>query len=181
MQGEFLKKIENKEISTRINKIIHSSREAVQSMRDIVWAVNPGSNTFEDLLNHFKDFVANLETSIEFRFDEKLESPKDAIQAAYKQELLFIFKEAINNILKHGKEVSEVTILFHEKGGQLVMKICDNGKEHHIKVPKHLSSFGLVSIKRRAKILNGEATFNTTNGFCVEIRTGKLKSRFLIK
>jgi signal transduction histidine kinase len=77
---------------------------------------------------------------------------------------LFIFRiiqEALNNIIKHA-EANSIKIVLYYRTDFLILEIRDNGKGFDL--DKKFEGNGLKNIKRRASILNGEASFFSKPG-----------------
>ena len=69
-----------------------------------------------------------------------------------------IFQEALTNVVRHA-EAKEVQAQLSEEGGQLVLKITDNGKGIRSADLDDPKSLGLLGMKERAELLGGEVTF----------------------
>ncbi len=95
----------------------------------------------------------------------------DQMSAEMKTQVYRIYKECINNSIKHAKASAlKVSIEFSDDFYSLKYK--DNGIG--LKESTQLSGFGMMTIKERAKILNGKTTiFTNTNGFKLLIKFRK--------
>jgi ligand-binding sensor domain-containing protein/two-component sensor histidine kinase len=91
--------------TTELRKISDTSRQLVDIMSDIVWVVNPEKDSLYDLIIKLKDsyneFFSSVGISLQVKNVEKSNDVK--LPMEYKQNLLLIFKEAINNSIKHSK------------------------------------------------------------------------------
>jgi signal transduction histidine kinase len=101
----------------------------MESMSDIVWAINPANDPLEKMILKMKEFAAAMlePAGIRFTFDEgdKLSDLKLGVDE--RKNLYLIFKEAINNIAKYS-DATLANIALHKTSQQLLMKITDNGK-----------------------------------------------------
>jgi signal transduction histidine kinase len=90
----------------------------------------------------------------------------------YRQQLYYIFKEALHNCLKHSA-AKEVILEANAQGKRLQMKLRDDGRGFDPK--KILRGNGLENMKRRAEIIGGtiEVFSNPNEGTAVEFR-GKI-------
>ncbi|MCK7529483.1 MAG: histidine kinase [Ignavibacteriales bacterium] len=86
-----------------LQKISDTARQLVDSMSDIVWVVNPQRDSLHDLIVKLKDSYNEFFSSIGISFQVKNVEKSDDIKLPmeYKQNLLLMFKEAINNAIKH--------------------------------------------------------------------------------
>lgn len=82
-----------------------------------------------------------------------------------------IFQESLTNSYKYAK-ASEINILINCEEGNLTMIIIDNGKGFDIEKAKQKKSFGLLGMKERAKILNGNIEIHSVigEGTTIELR-----------
>jgi signal transduction histidine kinase len=78
-----------------------------------------------------------------------------------KRNLFFIYKEALNNIVKH-TEAKSVEINFQIEDGTIFLSIKDDGKGFNAAVSG--SGNGLKNIRSRAKEINAELKFESSPG-----------------
>jgi signal transduction histidine kinase len=88
----------------------------------------------------------------------------------WKQNLYLIFKEAINNIVKHA-QATEVKVVLAFEHGQFKMLISDNGKG--VSLNGSPKGHGLRNMKRRAEALKGEFTMENASGTMIIITAPK--------
>jgi signal transduction histidine kinase len=132
-----------------------TSRETVDSMSDIVWAVNPQKDSLSDLTQRMRRVADDNFTArnITFQFSAPGRETDIKLGAETRREIFKIFKESVNNIVRHA-ECSQAAIEFQVEAGWLVLKLSDNGKGFD---PDRASEGnGLMSMHRRAKNLGGE-------------------------
>lgn len=89
--------------SNNLNIISEKARQLIDGMSDIVWMVNPHRDSLSHVLLRLKDTYSDLLYSAGISFKtsnlEKLNSLK--LPMEFKQNLYLIFKEGINNAIKH--------------------------------------------------------------------------------
>jgi len=154
-----------------LNQIGSISREVVSIMRDIVWAIDTRHDSSTDLIAHMRDFATNLleKKQIEVQFQTSgLETGKK-INNHFRQNLYLIFKESINNIVKHA-DASQVAIDIRNTTKQFSMVISDNGKG--LKKMNGYNGHGLTNMKMRAKRINGDLSVQDKDGVTITF-TGK--------
>jgi two-component system, NarL family, sensor histidine kinase UhpB len=154
------KAIEQDPVQARkmIHDITAQSKNIQQNMSDIVWAIRPDNDKVENLVARMREHIGNtLELQ---QITTTLEAGDEAMQLSvpmqHRKEILLIYKEAINNILKHSGATKAVIQLSAENH-LLKMNIGDNGKW---KQKQHSSGTGTYSMKQRAESLGG--TLNIT-------------------
>src|SRR5262249_19438756 len=129
------------------------SRRSVDAMSDIVWAVNPKRDNLLDLAHRMRRFASDSFTPryIAFHFD----APNQRIRIAtdVRREVFLVFKEAINNIVRHaGCERAEVALEL--SNGQVILRVSDDGPGFD--QSRAEPGQGLESMRRRAGKLGGE-------------------------
>ena len=93
------------ETANTLDRIATTSRELVESMGDIVWAINPKRDRVGDLLQRMRHFASDTFTgrNIDFTFRAPDAGRDLALAADVRREVLLIFKEAVNNIARHAQ------------------------------------------------------------------------------
>jgi signal transduction histidine kinase len=143
--------------------IANIARGVVTEMSDIVWAVNPRHDRFEDLLHRMRRFASDVlgGADIELKFDtEKL--PADIhVPLEARRPLYLIFKEAVNNVARHSG-ARETTIRLELDHHLLSMMVEDDGCgfDPETRYPGE----GLTSIARRMRNLGGTAIWDSRPG-----------------
>ncbi|GEM_PF-2129560 len=159
------------EIKTRIRKVQAASQKTMDAMSNIVWAINPGNDTFEDLVLKMKEVANEMLVNIEHSFEIDDSLLGDKVTLLFKRDLFLIYKEALHNIVKHS-EATSVTISVQKQKGHFLLTIRDNGKGFD--PGKTYNGIGLQSIKNRAEKLNGELiiTSNGEQGTELKVKAG---------
>jgi signal transduction histidine kinase/ligand-binding sensor domain-containing protein len=142
-------------IKDHLHSIGKLSRELVDSMSEIVWAINPNKDHFSDLSQRMRHFASDLLTArqIHFRF-RTIDVDQDIkVGANVRREFFLIFKEGINNIARHA-QCSEVEIELHAADNRLILTLKDNGKGFD--AGTQAMGHGLVSMRERTCALGGE-------------------------
>lgn len=142
------------EIAGRLSLIANTSRATMDSMSDIVWAVNPNKDQVGDLTQRMRRVADNVFTTnnIEFAIHAPGEEHDRAIASDTRREIFMIFKEAVNNIARHSN-CTRAEIEFALEGARLQMKLSDDGDGFD--VANNSDGNGLASMRRRAANLGG--------------------------
>lgn len=147
-------------VKEHLSSIGRLSREVVDSMSEIVWAINPNKDHLGDLSQKMRHFASDLLTArqINFQFNA-LDLDQDIkVGANVRRELFLIFKEAINNIARHSG-CTEVEIEFYFDGDNLVLTLSDNGKGFNVE--EKSVGHGVVSMRERTRSLGGESEISS--------------------
>ncbi|HTF37545.1 MAG TPA: triple tyrosine motif-containing protein, partial [Blastocatellia bacterium] len=150
-------------VTESLARIAGSSRELVDSMSDIVWAVDPRKDHLSDLTQRMRRFASEVFTArdIEFRFQESTGAEDMKLGADVRRQVFLIFKESVNNIVRHSA-CKEADIEFRVEHGWLTLKVSDDGKGFDSE--EESDGHGLVSIRERAKALGGDLEVISHNG-----------------
>lgn len=160
------KESESGKVGEQLNVISNVANELVETMSDIVWAINPKKDHLQDLTQRMRRFAANILTAkdIEMEFKSPESDQEIPLGANVRREVFLIFKETINNIAKHS-EATEAKIKFSMQNKQLVISFEDNGKgfSQNEKLnengqtdwKKFRGGNGLLNMRKRAEELGG--------------------------
>ena len=138
-----------------LKSISETSRKLVDNMSDIVWVVNPRRDSLHDLIIRLKDSYSEVlpykGISLKITNLDKLENVK--LPMEYRQNLFLIFKEGINNSVKHSKCTS-IFLDVNIRGDVLEMILKDNGSGLN-GINKELGN-GLKNMEQRANAIGGK-------------------------
>jgi signal transduction histidine kinase len=120
---------ENTSVCRDLEKIKDSSFAIMESMGDIVWAINPINDPLDRTILKMREFAAGIlePAGINFTFTEEGKILDVKLGADARKNLYLIFKEAVNNIAKYsGAVVTDIKL--HSSAHQFLLTITDNGK-----------------------------------------------------
>jgi signal transduction histidine kinase/ligand-binding sensor domain-containing protein len=161
----------NAEIEKSLGEISGTSREMVDSMSDIVWAINPQRDSLSDLTGRMRNLASEMTelADIGLKFHASgLEAESDLpLGADLRRDIYLIFKETINNLVKHsGGERVEVE--FRVDGGEFVFIVKDDGTGFDVSAngngAARRGGNGLINMRRRAENLGGEYKIESAAG-----------------
>jgi len=151
---------ESENAKSKLQYIGHTARKLVDDLSDIVWVINPNQDSLYDLIIRLKNSYNEVFTymGISFKTDnlEKLADMKLSME--YRQNLFLIFKEGINNCIKHSK-CKKIALQVNIKGNVIQMSLKDDGQGLVEKSGR--KGNGLVNIKTRAKIIGGKVYWHS--------------------
>lgn len=167
---------DNKEASSLLQKINNNALEVLDTMSDIVWAINTTNDNLNNLINRMHALAVELSVAKQFQlhFNAHQQLPDKVLDAYQKKNLYLIFKETINNAAKYS-ECKHVWIEFSLDKNIFFMSIKDDGKgfemSHIVLEPKHRGGGnGLFNMKKRAENLHAEIKINSAVGMGTEIQ-----------
>lgn len=139
------------------------SRDLIDSLNDIVWAINPRRDHLSDLAQRMRRFASDVFSArdIDFTFRAPRPDHDVAVGADMRRDVFLIFKESVNNVVRHA-QCSRVDISFEVAGGRLMLTIADNGGG--LNGERSGEGNGLFSMRRRAANLGGSFEVISNNG-----------------
>lgn len=155
--------------SEQLAQITAVSNELVESMSDIVWAINPKKDRLSDLTQRMRRFASDVFTArgVRFHFEAPPVSAADGdvrLGADLRREVFLIFKESVNNAVKHSG-AARAEVEFRLEGGELLLRVTDDGRGFDATVAERSGEYertvggrggnGLRSLYKRAHELGG--------------------------
>jgi len=165
------------EAGGRLETISQASRQAIRSLDEIVWAVNPRKDTLPhliDYLSHYaNEFFRGSDTRC--RQDLPLMVPDVAVSTEVRHHLFFACKEAMNNIQKHA-QAKDVWLRVTITGQDLTILIEDNGQGFNNNLGQ-TGGDGLLNLQNRLVAISGQCQVDSQPGRGTIVRlTVKLKA-----
>ena len=151
--GDLAKKEQTDE---RIEKMSTTAREAVTSLDEIVWAVNPRNDTLAHLVDYAGQHATGYLRAAGIRclLDVPEEIPPREVPADVRHNLFLVIKEALQNIVKHSR-ATEVWLRVNATAETLRVIIEDNGRGFARGADDPLAD-GLRNMRERAAEIGGE-------------------------
>jgi len=155
-----LAKAKSPEALSLLSSIGESTLAIQENMSDIVWAVNPKNDHFENLLQRMYLFATEIldakNIQLELKNDASLNNAK--LTMKQRKNLYLFFKEAIHNAAKHSG-AKKINVNITKKEQSIEMNISDNGSGFN--TSEICSGNGMNSLKKRADELNGMYNINS--------------------
>ena len=150
-------------LSAPLSMIAGTSRELIDSMSDIVWAINPQKDHLNDLAQRMRRFASDVLTArnIALEFSEPDEEDDMPLGANIRREVFLIFKESVNNLVRHSA-CEEVKVDFQIAEGALRLRVQDDGEGFD--TSQNGDGHGLLSMRQRAKGIGGQLEIISRSG-----------------
>ncbi len=156
---------EGEKILSLLEEIGSDSRDILESMRSIVWAVDPKNDSFENFALYMKSFASKIFETRGIDYDIYIEPKLQSLNLSldFRRNLFLLFKEAITNIIRHA-DATSVHIDLTRRKGILFLRIVDDGKGFG--KPVNTNGHGLKNMQRRAEAIDGDLQIESdqTNG-----------------
>ena len=151
------------DMGENMKKIQDRTSAIMESMNDIVWTIHPKNDTMEQMVCRMKEFAAEMlePLQINFRFDEEGDVSSVKMDIQKRKDFYLLFKEAVNNAVKHSSCQTLKIRLSHETNN-LRLSIEDDGKGFDEKDMK--PGNGLENMRARAQAINARLELDTVKG-----------------
>jgi signal transduction histidine kinase len=151
------------DIAPQVSKIVASARHTVQSLDEIVWAVNPENDTLNGLLEYIGHYANEFceNTRLNCRLELPAELPEFNLAAEVRHNLFLVVKEALHNALKHSA-ATEVRVEAAVKGAVLEILVADNGRGFDLNASNEgRQGNGLPNMRKRMEHLGGHCEISS--------------------
>ncbi|QTN32926.1 ATP-binding protein [Akkermansiaceae bacterium] len=157
-----------------LDQIQTTTRHLMRSMDEVVWAISPEHDTFDDLASYVSAYAQDLLSiaGIRCRLDMPMDLPEYSLSSQLRHNLFLAFKEALNNAVKYSN-ASEVRISISIADGVFCLKVADNGGGIDANSPaepaRQNAGSGLQNMTGRMNEIGGSCTVSSSaNGTLVE-------------
>ena len=146
---------DGQEVTRWFDLIPATARRTIQSLDEIVWAIDPRHDSLESLANYLSQFAQEHLTLARMRFvlDVPLVLPSMPLSAEVRHNLLLTTREALQNAVTHAAATEvRLTLKLNEAGVSIAIE--DNGKGFD---PDSIlaNGNGLPNMRRRLQDIGG--------------------------
>jgi signal transduction histidine kinase len=162
------------EVETHVRKIAASARETVRSLDEIVWAISPEHDTWNSLVEYLGEYANEFfeGTNVRCRLEMSMDLPPYLLPSEVRHGLFLVFKEVLNNSLKHAR-ASEVRVRVSETGSGVEIVVADDGRGFELgKAGAGSRGNGLSNMRERIESLGGRFQIDTELGKGTRVTIG---------
>ena len=153
IRQKIINRAEPAEVLPLLSKVIDSSKESVETMRGVVWTINPNNDFALDFFEKLKYYASEMLSTKQVELSFEVEGVgQQELGIEVQRNLFLFFKEAINNILKHAK-AKTATVKIKMQSRRFWMEITDDGLGFDTN--ESFDGHGLGSLRKRIENLNG--------------------------
>jgi signal transduction histidine kinase len=154
------------QVETHASKISQSARQTVRALEEIVWALRPGSDSLQSLIEYIAHFASELFDGdrARCRLDLQHDLPQRSLPPEMRHNLFLIVKEALTNALKHAA-ANEVHVEARAGVDWLEFLVEDDGRGFQPQEPlRHGNRQGLGNMRQRAAAIGGTLAIKSVPG-----------------
>ena len=198
LQAQLLRhKTDDEKVQAKLDTMGEAGRTAMSKMSDVIWSIDSRRDTIGNLLQRMQEHADEVLLPIDIRYDfaaKGLDKERE-LAGNVRQDIYFIYKEAINNIAQHSN-ATRVDIEVLQAGPLFELYIRDNGsppepdspgslptspgtgglaqQDVRQRVRKEKTGQGKDNMRMRAERLKGELTIDDRVGYTLVLRLKRL-------
>jgi signal transduction histidine kinase len=150
--------------------VARAAREAIDTMRQLVWATNPANDSLEKFANFLSAYASDYlsPTTTRLELDVPLELPAVAIRSEVRHHLLLVVQEALHNAVRHG-QAGQLHLRLRYDDGCLTIMVEDDGRGFagdagRTEARPRGGGQGLGNMRHRVKEIGGTFTVQSSPG-----------------
>lgn len=142
-------------LQNELQIISGTSRSLVQSMNEIVWALNPQHETLENLCAYLREQTYNYFEPFDINYTIHLPEQLQNIKLTNRQRrnIFLVTKEALNNSLKYAKALN-ISLTMKLDQNEIKFEVMDDGQGFEMDKIRRTAN-GLKNMKDRIQELKG--------------------------
>ena len=150
-------------MGANMQKIKDRSSAIMESMGDIVWAINPQNDTIEQMIFRMKEFTAEIlePLNINYTFKEEGNFSSLKLNIKKRKDFYLLFKEAVNNAAKYS-HCKNLYVQVEQDAHFLHLTVTDDGKGFNEKLVKNGN--GLINMRERAASMVAKINIDSVPG-----------------
>lgn len=164
--------LSQEDLKLRLSHVAEDAKIASSQLRELVFSINPDFDHFDDMQAYFQEHARQYleDSGIQLSFTLPKSKSNELVHPDIKRQLLLIFKEILNNIIKHA-QAKQVWIRLEELPNKTYhFEIKDDGKGFD-SVQAGKTSNGLRGMMQRAESISASLSLNSSpgSGTCIQL------------
>lgn len=149
--------------SLYLHRIVNEVQTSGEALDDIVWSINSKNDSGEELAARMRRYAGEIFEGDHILCSMNVNDNMSGIKLTMekRRDLYLVFKEALNNVLKHA-QASHVRIELETRDNKVLLTITDNGKGFDVNQPDNRN--GLKNIRRRMEKWKGAVVIESISG-----------------
>ncbi len=152
-----------------LEQISKSAQTTLESISDLIWAVKPHPDYLNDIADRMREYAQKFldAKDIDYKLNIPRNLPVMELDIEARRNTYLIFKEAINNAMKHS-ECKRMEISLLADAEKMILLVADNGIGFNFE-EKANSGVGLGSMQKRAAEIGAELKITASPGHGTKI------------
>jgi ligand-binding sensor domain-containing protein len=170
--SEVIKKDKNNDIA-HLDKISETARNLVDSLDEMVWALNPKNDSLDKLIAYIAGFAHQFleDTGIDFEFVMPDEIETIYLGEEKRRNIFMSVKEFLNNSVKHSG-CKRISIHFISHIQEFELQLKDDGRGFDL-LKLNTQGNGIQNMKQRIEDIGGKAEIHSSDtGTTLTIKCG---------
>ena len=185
LQAELLRgRTEDEVMQAKLQRVGDAGRQAMSKMSDVIWSIDSRRDTIGNLLQRMQEHADEVLLPLEIRYDFRVAGLDEDRELAgnVRQDLYFIYKEAVNNVARHSR-ATRVEIEVEQFAQYFELLVRDDGPRPAVagtspaavtRDRAQKSGQGMDNMRMRAERLGGELIVRDQDKFTVVFRMKRL-------
>ena len=156
----------NPEAGPILEQISKSAQSTVESISDLIWSVKPHPDFLNDMADRLREYAGKVLESqdIEYQINIPRNLPILDLDIEARRNVYFLFKEAINNAVKHSG-CSKMDVKLSASKALVSLLVSDNGVGFNPKAKMESGvGLGLSKMTKRAREIGGDLKIESEAG-----------------
>jgi len=162
------RKIDDDGQKIQLQKIVTQSKTLVSNMSEIIWAMNAGFDTLDNLIAYTRRYSSEYleDYDLDLSFRSEGDTRDITISGEKRRNIFLVIKEALHNSVKHSG-ADTIKIRFNVLENPMSISISDNG----VGLPDdiRINGNGIKSMKTRIENMGGTIAFQHDDGLLINI------------
>ncbi len=161
---------DSQEVDRWFHLIPATAKKTIQSLDEIVWAINPRHDSLESFANYLSQFAQQHMTLARVRcvLDVPTVLPAVPLSAEVRHKLLLAAREALQNVATHAA-ATEARVTLQQDDDMLAITITDNGRGFDMDRVNGEGN-GLSNMRRRLEDIGGRTEITSQPGKGTTVR-----------
>jgi ligand-binding sensor domain-containing protein/signal transduction histidine kinase len=157
------------QVEAHVNKISQSAAQTLRALEEIVWAIRPGSDSLQSLVEYIAHFANELfeGDGVRCRLNLPADLPSRPLPPEMRHNIFLVVKEALTNSLKHSGG-HEVRVQAKLEGDSLEIVVQDDG--NGFDTFGQSRGQGLGNMRRRAQAMGARVDIDSRPGHGATVR-----------
>lgn len=165
MSHSALKNLENHYEKERVQQIGDRAQEAMESIQDIVWVVNPSNEKLESLLTRITKYASETfkAKNVLLKIENNCSHSDLSLSMDQRKNIFLVLKELLNNVAKHS-DAKEVSFRCESDQNNLQFILKDDGRAFDPHGNNNSDGNGLINVSQRVTSLDAQFVHSARRG-----------------